>query len=312
MSLKYSHKLWGIVLLQRETSSNDEFSIPWCDSQDEKGSVTLSKNLLTLEHTLERVEHLIPRERIVVVTSLRQRNDMAEQLTSLPQATIVWEPKNRGMAASILLALAHIQHRMPFPTVAVFPSDQFAHDTKRFMSYVKCAAEESKIFPKDLTFLGATQEYLDKGFQWIEPATAEYGRKTLPVRRYYEKLTSAIASKLLQNGGLQNTSVFTAQGATLWELIRLAGPDLYEQFMHISRALGKSHYPLVLKHMYDTMCPVSFFSDICQTQVSRLRVLPVPDGIWNEQRNRTSIFRDFVVDSSVSYHTIDFSKRISQ
>jgi len=60
-----------------------------------------------LEHTLARIEQLIPSERTLVVVSQDHRAEATPQLAHWPPENIIWQPMNRDTAPGVLLPLAH-------------------------------------------------------------------------------------------------------------------------------------------------------------------------------------------------------------
>jgi mannose-1-phosphate guanylyltransferase len=235
-----------------------------------------------LQHTLARVERLIPRTRIVIVVSWHHRREVAQQLADWPAANVIYQPANRDTAPGILLPLAHISHREPFATVAIFPSDHFIVAEEQFMDYVARAVHETQRFPRQLTLLGMTPDRADEGYGWIEPADVEDGRETRGVERFWEKPTAAEAEVLLARGALWNTFVCVAQASTVWEMIRKVAPELYSDFAAIRRALTAPHAAQVIESVYSMMRAVNFSTDVCQRLPARLRVLPVPEVGWSD------------------------------
>ncbi|HXG24415.1 MAG TPA: hypothetical protein VNJ09_07675, partial [Chthonomonadales bacterium] len=115
-----------------------------------------------------------------------------------------------------------------------------------------------------------------------EPGEPAAGSETRSVLQFWEKPSPLQAQLLLRRGALWNTFVCISLANTLWEMTRQIVPDLYKEFMHIRRALHKSHAPLVTDTVYRMIPPVNFSTAICQPLASRLRVFPVPDVGWSD------------------------------
>lgn len=282
MHCHYGQELWGIVLAAGEGSRVRPFLQQRCGGRGIKQFCAVIGRRSLLEHTLARVERLIPRERILVIVSQDHQPEAQAQLASWPTPNVIVQPSNRDTAPGILLPLAHVSHREPFATVAIFPSDHFVLDEHRFMASVATAVEETRRFPPHVTLLGMTPDGLEEGYGWIEPTEREEGRATRGVRQFWEKPSPMKALSLLRRGALWNTFVGVAQANTLWELTRQAAPDLYRDFNAIRRALATSYASLVIHDVYRTLRSVNFSSDICEPLVARLRVLPVPYVGWSD------------------------------
>src|ERR1043165_854185 len=59
-----------------------------------------------LEETIARLDGLVPRERILVLTNVDQEKSVRELLPDLPPENIVAEPAKRDTAAAVALATA--------------------------------------------------------------------------------------------------------------------------------------------------------------------------------------------------------------
>lgn len=275
-------RLWGIVLAAGEGVRVREFLRQLCGGQGIKQFCAITGRRSLLEHTLARVERLIPRERILIVVSPRHRTEVEQQLADWPADNIIYQLANRDTAPGILLPLAHVSHRDPFATVAIFPSDHCILKEAPFMAVVRQAVGEVQRFLRAMILLGVTPDRVEEGYGWIEPEEKEIGRETRMVRRFWEKPSLLRAQELLAHGALWNTFVGVAQVSTLWLMARQQAPDLYQAFSEIRRALGTPDAPLVTERVYKTLRAVNFSSKLCEPSASWLRVLPVPEVGWSD------------------------------
>jgi mannose-1-phosphate guanylyltransferase len=217
MSQTQERKLWGIVLAAGEGTRVRNFLAQLCGGRGIKQFCAVIGRRSMLEHTLARVERLIPRERILVVVSTEHREEVFAQLAHWPADNVIFQPRNRDTAPGILLPLAHISHREPFATVAIFPSDHFILEEDRFMASVRQAVVETHRFPRKLILLGMTPSGIDNGYGWIEPGEPAEGGETRSVLQFWEKPSPLQAQLLLRRGALWNTFVCVTQANTLWE-----------------------------------------------------------------------------------------------
>lgn len=275
-------RLWGIVLAAGEGTRARDFLQQLCGGQGIKQFCAVIGRRSLLEHTLTRVERLIPRERILIVVSPRHREEVEQQLAHWPTDNIIYQPANRDTAPGILLPLAHVSHRDPFATVAFFPSDHFILKEKRFMATVERAVAEARRFPREMILLGMTPDRVEEGYGWIEPGSKEKGRETRTVQRFWEKPSPFHAQELLARGALWNTFVGVAQASTLWGMVQQEASALHQAFLAIRRALGTPDAPRAIARAYETLRAVNFSSDVCEPLASWLRVLPVPEVGWSD------------------------------
>lgn len=190
---------WSIVLAGGEGTRVRDYLKRRCGGRGIKQFCAVVGRRSMLEHTLARVERLIPRERTLVIVSQDHQAEAAKQLAQWPPENIIWQPTNCDTAPGILLPLAHISARAPFATVAVFSSDHFILDEALFMQSVREALDETRRHPHCVTLLGMTPDAAEDGYGWIEPAEAEGGRATRAVRQFWEKPSKEEALALLRN-----------------------------------------------------------------------------------------------------------------
>jgi len=277
-------KLWGIVLAAGEGTRAREFLKQLCGGRGIKQFCAVVDSRSMLEHTLARVERLIPRERILVVVSQHHQAEVTQHLAHWPAENVIYQPANRDTAPGILLPLTYILHRDPLATVTVFPSDHFVVNEEPFLAAVGRAVAEVQHFSRHLILLGALPDQAEGDYGWIEPARQESSRESRAVLRFVEKPSRAHAYELMARGALWNTFVFAAQATTLWAMVRQTAPDLADAFERIGSVLRlcSSYAPYFTEHAYERMRAVNFSSGVCEPLVSWLRVLPLPDVGWSD------------------------------
>lgn len=275
-------QLWGIVLAGGDGTRVRTFLSHLCGDRGIKQFCAVIGRRSMLEHTLARVEMLIPRQRILVIVSEAHQLEIVQQLAHWPCENVIVQPENRDTTAGILLPLVHIAKRDPTATVAIFPSDHFIAHEQKFMDYVRHAVSETHRFPESFVLLGMTPDRVENGYGWIEAASADNNRLTRAVKHFWEKPSPFQAEILWQNKALWNSFVCVAQCHTLWDMIREAVPDVYLHFLRIYRALGTPEVQHITRRTYRHLRAVNFSSGVCEPWASLLRVLPVPDVGWSD------------------------------
>lgn len=283
-------RLWGIVLAAGEGTRVRVFLQHLCGGRGIKQFCAVIGRRSLLEHTLARVERLIPRERLLIVVSPHHRAEVEQQLAAWPADNIIYQPMNRDTAPGILLPLAHVSHRDSFATVAIFPSDHCILKEAPFMAAVRQAVAEVQHFLREMILLGVTPDRVEEGYGWIEPGKEERGRETRTVQRFWEKPSPIHAQDLLARGALWNTFVGVARASTLWVMVRQEAPDLHRAFIEIRQALSTPEAPRVIERVYETLRAVNFSSDVCEPLAPWLRVLPVPEVGWSDWGSEERIF----------------------
>ena len=275
-------ELWGIVLAAGEGSRVRGFLSALCGGHGIKQFCSVLGERTLLQMTLDRVQRLIPRERIVIIVDKRHRPEVVQQLTGWPEQNIIYQPANRETAPGILLPLAYVSHRSPNATVAVFPSDHFIEDERGFINYVAKAVGETELLPHSAVLLGTKPDRIDEGYGWISSVEDRQGKGSRAVQGFWEKPSPAQAEELMRKGALWNTFVFAARAASLWEMTRQTVPDLYGAFSSMRVMLGTPRAHQFIEEMYTRLRTVNFSLEVLTPSAARLRVLPIPEIGWSD------------------------------
>src|SRR5918996_379473 len=284
---------WAIVLAGGEGTRVRSFLQNLCGGSGLKQFSTIIGDRSMLRATLDRVERLIPAERILIVVGSHHRDEVEQQLAHWPRQNIIFQRANRDTAPGILLPLAHITDRDPAATVVIFPSDHFVLDEERFMGAVEMAVKDSGKNPDKMVLLGMTpQAGEETEYGYIKVArNHSNGDDACAVAGFVEKPPLSRAKELIQQGALWNTMVFAAHNATLWDMAAQTTPVLYHAFRLIQASLRAPSAKRHLNQVYEIIRSVNFSSAICQPLASRLRVLAVPDVGWSDWGTAGSILR---------------------
>lgn len=283
---------WAIVLAGGEGTRVRSFLKELCGGSGLKQFSTIIGERSMLHSTLDRVQRLIPADRILIVVGAHHREEVEKQLHHWPRQNIIFQPTNRDTAPGILLPLAHITDRDPQAMIVVFPSDHFVLDEEGFISAVGIALEDSRANPGKVVLLGMTpQPGEETEYGYIKVLRRLADGSAGPVAGFVEKPPLSRAKELIRQGALWNTMVFAAHNATLWEMVKQTAPVLYHAFRLIQITLHTGHSERVLQQVYETISSVNFSTAICQPLASWLRVLPVVDVGWSDLGTARSIMR---------------------
>src|ERR1041385_844288 len=132
---------WGLILAGGEGKRLQGFIKSRYGHDQPKQYCAFTGTRSMLRHTVDRVQWLLPRERLLTIINCHHLKYAEEHLSDqLPQNIIV-QPYCRETAAGILLPLLHIVHRDPEAVVGLFPSDHFIVEERSFMEFVSRAFE---------------------------------------------------------------------------------------------------------------------------------------------------------------------------
>jgi mannose-1-phosphate guanylyltransferase len=252
-----------------------------------------------LQHTLDRMQRLVPPERTLIVVGAHQSAEAARQLAHWPQQNIIYQPANRDTAPGILLPFSYITHWDPSATIIVSPSDHFVRDENRFMEAVGTAIADLKRHRDKMILLGMTPEQgQETEYGYIQLKKNWRATFTRPVAGFVEKPPLALARRLINEGALWNTMVFTVRSSTLWA----DGPGhcaITLQRLWLDSVDVRSHpaprlSSISIRRFQQTLPNVNFSSDICAPMAKKLRVLKVPNVGWSDWGTASSILRSLI------------------
>src|SRR5919199_396475 len=157
--------------------------------------------------TLDRLDGLVPADRVYVVAPPDHAALVRAEAPTLPEANLVTEPYPRGNAAAIGLAVAVIARARPDAIVAVLPSDHVIEREAAFRDCLAAAARGAEA--GYLVMLGITPARADTGFGYIERGDERVAPDVYRVRRFVEKPKADVAAKMFASGThLWNAGMF--------------------------------------------------------------------------------------------------------
>jgi mannose-1-phosphate guanylyltransferase len=248
-----------------------------------------------LERTYDRVERLIPRERLftVVQESHLRFSRVADQLSERSEGTVIAQPRNETTMLALLLALTHVHKRFGDTIVASFPSDQLIWEDDRLMRYVRLAQTIVSHQPSKLVLLGVEPAYEESEYSYILPVDQwnNDGWGTRDVKHLVEKPNSAHAHELIVRGALWNTMLMVFNAATLLGFVKCLKPNLFRHFERLRETIGTPHEATVVRETFERVEAVDISRDLLQP-VARLFpgslcVLPVNDVLWSDRGAET-------------------------
>lgn len=203
----------------------------WPASRPElpKQCLPLDEGRSLLQRTAERLEGLVPLERVLVVTGREMAPEVARQLPSLGERLLV-EPGRRNTAAAITWGAAEAVRRGG-TRLAVLPSDHRIADPDEFrdtLGAALCSAEQA-----GPTLLGIRPTRPETGFGWILPGRAlaiHDGRPVHEVLGFVEKPDASRASDLMARGALWNSGILCLGLSDLGLRLQRALPGAAEAY----------------------------------------------------------------------------------
>ena len=168
-----------------------------------------------LEDTVARLDGLVPREQILILTNVEQEKAVRALLPKFPSENIIAEPAKRDTAAAVALGAGWVAGRDHMATIAVLPADHVIKDTAAFQKTVRVAAAAAEETGALVT-IGLKPTWACPGFGYIEEGAAVKLRdtKTEDIRinrviRFREKPNPELAESFLRKGNFRwNAGMF--------------------------------------------------------------------------------------------------------
>jgi mannose-1-phosphate guanylyltransferase len=236
-----------------------------------------------LDQTRTRVSLAIRPGHTTIVLTRTHKNYYGRLLDTVPRPNIVVQPCNRGTAPAILYGLLSLAKTSPHATVAVFPSDHYVDNDRRFMNQVDLAFDIVKAVPRLIVVLGITPDRAESGYGWIQPGERfGFGASIFCVAKFWEKPAPELARKLWQKGCLWNSFVLVGNLAALAELTIRSLPKVGAAFFDAWPKLNSTQEEEVVERIYNDMSCSDFSTDVLARNTNRLAVQRVEDVYWND------------------------------
>lgn len=277
--------VWSIVLAGGDGMRSQEFVRRWMGVAKPKQYCTFVGTRSMFQHTIDRAAMLTPWERVVVVAGRHHQREVWTQLDDRAPGLTLLQPANLDTAAGILLPLTYILARDPGATVAIFPSDHFVYPEDRFMENVEQAVRASEMLLGRPVLLAAKPDGLELEYGWIQPGkrlAVNGADRVRSVHSFVEKPDEAHAGMVMAAGGLWNTMVLAAKGASLWELGERTAPKMMKLFRRLRQAIDTRHELQVLDAIYAVMPRRNFSTHLLERAPERLAVMELRDVLWSD------------------------------
>src|SRR5437773_1217898 len=126
----------------------------------------VSKETL-LEETVARLDGLVPRERILILTNTEQEAAVRKLLADFPGENVLAEPAKRDTAAAVALGTGWVAARDHAATMLVLPADHVIANRAAFQETLALAAEAAEE-TGELVAIGIKPTWACPGFGYIE------------------------------------------------------------------------------------------------------------------------------------------------
>ena len=220
----------------------------------------VSKRTL-LEETVARLEGLVPREHILILTNADQEAAVRKLVADFPKENIVAEPAKRDTAAAVALGAGWVAARDHAATMIVLPADHIIADRAAFQETLALAAETAEE-TGELVTIGIKPTWACPGFGYIEHGEPVHLRKRNDknsihrVLRFREKPNRDLAESFLRKGNFRwNAGMFVWSVPTVLGEFNRHAPELAD---FISQLRAPENFEKVLRERFSKLPRISF------------------------------------------------------
>jgi mannose-1-phosphate guanylyltransferase len=241
-----------------------------------------------IQATVARLNGIVEKENIYVITNKIQRPEIVRQLDGVPAENIIEEPFGRNTAACIGLASAIIEKKDSDAVTIILPADHIIKETEKFHTTLKSAAEFA-YKSKGLVTIGIVPTRPETGYGYIQIDENETEPNIHKVYTFAEKPNYATAVRFLDSGDfLWNSGMFIWSVKTIMDLYRDHAPDIYKLLIRYDGAIGTPDESKVFDEIYDAFPSISVDYAILE-HAPNITVIPASIG-WSDLGSWSSLY----------------------
>ena len=258
-----------------------------------------------LQKTFNRLNQLIPKENILILTNERYEDICLSQLPTIERRQILLEPDMRNTPPCILYSALKIKQINPNAVMIVAPSDHWIEDETSFLKQVQSSFEYSASNNKLIT-LGIQPTFPNTGYGYIEfEKNGDNAFKK--VNQFREKPDYETAKTFLEAGNfLWNAGIFIWSIKTIVDAFENFQPIMYELFMKGFESYNTTQEKDFIKNNYGLAENISIDYAIMEKS-NEIYVLPATFD-WNDLGTWGSLYQKLEKDQNdnaiINAHTV--------
>ena len=260
----------------------------------------ISKQTL-LEETVARLDGLVPRDRILILTNVEQEAAVRDLLSDFPKENIVAEPSKRDTAAAVALGAGWVASRDHSATMLVLPADHVIADGAAFRETLSTAAQAAEE-TGSLVVIGIKPTWACPGFGYIEqgePVSLRGNASKIAIHhvlRFREKPNVDLAESFLRKGNFRwNAGMFVWSVPTVLSEFNRHAPELAD---FISQIRMPGQFEKALSERFSKLPKISFDYAIME-KADRVLVIEASFD-WDDVGSWTAVAHYFKNDQEAN------------
>lgn len=240
---------------------------------------------------VDRLEGLLPPERILVVTVEDQAPGLQEQCPEIPAENFLLEPMPRGTASVVAYAAAILNKKDPESVMAVLTADHIIGNLSLFQQVLSAAYQVAG--EEFLVTLGINPTYPATGYGYIRRGDqiGEYlGLNAFSVEKFTEKPALKDAETMLASGDYAwNSGMFIWRTDVILKEVSQQMPELFSKITDIKEAWGSEEQEETIREVWPGIEPQTIDFGIMEN-AEKVAVIPARDLAWNDVGSWDAIF----------------------
>ena len=234
-----------------------------------------------VQDAISRAQNIVGQDRLCAVVADSHEQWWCSALSPLRRRNILAQPRNRGTANGVLLAVLWILHQDPLAQLLFLPADHFVEEEGRFCAAVRAALEELAGATEDIVLVGVEPREPDCELGYI--LCGNRAGRSRRVLRFVEKPSPMLAEQLVSQGALWNTFIFAVTATALLSHFRGRMPRVVDQMRTtVARASAMSTDATALNDLYRSLPDMDFSREILAAIPMSLRAVASPNCGWSD------------------------------
>lgn len=250
-----------------------------------------------LTQAVERLDGVIPPDRVWIITSRQLADAIAAAAPSVPRGQIIGEPCGRDTATACALACAIVRSQDPQGVACILTADQLSTDVPRFRQ----ALSDAIAFASrgtDIVTVGIPPTHPATGFGYIEiEAPIDTGLAT-PIdraKRFVEKPDAATAAKYIAGRRhFWNSGMFIWHVDAMHKALCLHAPDMLALADSFEAAAREGRLDAEIERLYPSARKISIDYAVME-HASNIAVVHGDFG-WDDVGSWPSVAAHFPAD----------------
>jgi mannose-1-phosphate guanylyltransferase len=262
-----------------------------------------------LELTVERLDGVVPKTNILVLTNSQQEAMVRKLLPDLPAENIIAEPEKRDTAPAIAVGVGWIAAREPQATMMVLPADHLIKDTAGFQK-VLIGATQTAEASNGLVTIGIKPTWACPSYGYVERgqratfAGVKESVSVWEVARFREKPNPDLAEHFIAQGNFSwNAGMFIWTLPAIFSELSRHAPVLADFVAEVRKSMD---FAATIKKQFGKLPKLSIDYALMEKASRVLNIEATFD--WDDVGNWTSVGRYLDTDEHGNKHNCQLAQ----